>query len=155
MTELNILFISMFFKFHFIGNDLRQYDPCYNDIQCTMNGCYILMTLLVAPCFAFCAGISFACLSFQVEIFKSGISLHSAHFRLKNSIPSKKQYSSLKRLGSSYDLTKYCCLIKCKLLLTSYNILLDQKSIFNYDTFYFQIKLFLNAYNDVKQDVVL
>jgi len=33
--------------------------------QCTRNGCYILLTLLMAPCLAFGAGLNFACLSFQ------------------------------------------------------------------------------------------
>ncbi|XP_023342346.1 caveolin-2 [Eurytemora carolleeae] len=32
---------------------------------CTLNGCYILMTMFTAPCFAFCAGINFACMAFQ------------------------------------------------------------------------------------------
>ena len=35
--------------------------------QVTRNGCYVLLTLLMAPCLAFCAGINFACMSFQVD----------------------------------------------------------------------------------------
>lgn len=48
---------------------LRSLDCTWNCSKCcfqkTLNCCYILMTLLYAPLFAFCAGCSFAAISFQ------------------------------------------------------------------------------------------
>ena len=38
---------------------------CYD---ATKGGCYLCLSMICGPCLAFCAGIHFACLSFQVVI---------------------------------------------------------------------------------------
>ena len=49
---------------------LRSVDCAWNcSYKCfkgTKNCCYILLTILFAPCFAFCSALNFACLAFQV-----------------------------------------------------------------------------------------
>ena len=61
---------------------LRSVDCAWNcSYKCfkgTKNCCYILLTILFAPCFAFCSALNFACLAFQVtkterfeDIYKS------------------------------------------------------------------------------------
>lgn len=48
---------------------LRSLDCAWNcSYKCfkgTKNCCYILLTVLFAPCFAFCSALNFACLAFQ------------------------------------------------------------------------------------------
>ena len=39
---------------------------CY---EASKDGCYLCLSMICGPCLAFCAGIHFACLSFQVLIF--------------------------------------------------------------------------------------
>lgn len=34
--------------------------------QCTNRCCYILLTTLISPCYAFCLGLNYACLAFQM-----------------------------------------------------------------------------------------
>ena len=41
----------------------------YKCFKGTKNCCYILLTVLFAPCFAFCSALNFACLAFQVIKF--------------------------------------------------------------------------------------
>ena len=49
---------------------LRSIDCAWNcSYKCfkgTKNCCYILLTVLFAPCLAFCSAMNFACLAFQV-----------------------------------------------------------------------------------------
>ena len=49
---------------------LRSIDCAWNcSYKCfkgTKNCCYILLTVLFAPCLAFCSALNFACLAFQV-----------------------------------------------------------------------------------------
>ena len=59
---------------------LRSIDCAWNcSYKCfkgTKNCCYILLTILFAPCFAFCSALNFACLAFQVTRAKSFEDIH-------------------------------------------------------------------------------
>ena len=65
---------------------LRSIDCAWNcSYKCfkgTRNCCYILLTVLFAPCLAFCSAINFACLAFQVP--NKNVSLYIFSF---NSVP--------------------------------------------------------------------
>ena len=39
----------------------------YKCFRGTKNCCYLLLTIFLAPCLAFCSAINFACLAFQVR----------------------------------------------------------------------------------------
>ena len=53
---------------------LRSIDCAWNcSYKCfkgTKNCCYILLTVLFAPCLAFCSALNFACLAFQVILHR-------------------------------------------------------------------------------------
>ena len=71
---------------------LRSIDCAWNcSYKCfkgTKNCCYILLTVLFAPCLAFCSALNFACLAFQVNLGRFGynitISKNYMHFMINN-----------------------------------------------------------------------
>ena len=51
---------------------------CY---EATKGGCYLCLSMICGPCLAFCAGIHFACLSFQVVKLCSSFTYINSFFQ--------------------------------------------------------------------------
>ena len=102
---------------------LRSIDCAWNcSYKCfkgTKNCCYILLTVLFAPCLAFCSALNFACLAFQVILgrFDNDIMIkmiayiHSMKNNQWNPLSAYLVYGAL-----SSHMENQLCLFSCMLL---------------------------------------